>query len=83
MARRKIALIMAPVHHCQVGGLETLARVSLGPWESGDHRTDLVGLAQKVLSVPGIYQVVEDRAGHDPKAAQIERDPTRALSNGM
>src|SRR5271165_3286318 len=47
----------------------------LGPRQSGYERANLVYLSQQVLPVLRTYQIVEDRAGHDPEPACLERGP--------
>ena len=73
MAGRVVALVVAPVHHRQKGRCEALARMHLGPRQSGNERANLVSLSQKVLPVLRANQIVEDGARHDPQAAGIER----------
>jgi hypothetical protein len=73
MAGGVVALIVAPVHHREIRGRETLARMALGPGQGGDQRADLVGPAQEALPVSGGNKVVEDRARHDREAALLER----------
>ena len=72
MAGGVVALVVAPVHHRQVRRRVALALVAARSRQRGDERADLVGLAQEVLPVPRVHQVVEDGAGDDAQAAGIQ-----------
>src|ERR1700722_19203784 len=68
-----VAFIVAPVHHSEVRRSEALASMSFGTRQRRNKPANLVRLTQQVLSVPRTYQIVEDRARHDPKPACFER----------
>ena len=73
MAGRVVPLVVAPVHHGQVRRCEALAWMRFGARQGGNERANLVCLAQQVLPVLRTYQIVEDRARHDPEPACFER----------
>src|SRR5580700_5701181 len=68
-----VTLIVAPVHHSEVRRSEALVAMSFGTRQRGNERTNFAHLTQQVLSVPRTYQIVEDRARHDPEPACFER----------
>src|ERR1700722_1206136 len=73
MTSRIVALVVAPVHHSEVRRSEALAAMSFGTRQRSNKPANFAHLTQQVLSVPRTYQIVEDRARHDPKPACFER----------
>ena len=60
-----VALIVAPVHDCQIWRRITLPRLRRQLWQFRDDAADIVDLMKDVLVVSFIQQVIEDRARHD------------------
>ena len=65
MASVVVALIVAPVHDCQIWRRITLPRLRRQLWQFRDDAADIVDLMKDVLVVSFIQQVIEDRARHD------------------
>lgn len=73
MAGGVIALVVAPVHHREVGRGETspFERRDLG--QTADERAYFVRLREQVVAVRGRDEIVEDRPGDDREAARRQR----------